>query len=95
MRRDVADQSRVHGLISGSGLVPEYSMVFRTGKKLTVEQAKEEIVFACDNVPVIYGRPARSFDEAWERFGDRITEHGMGHYSRLELFVTRKEPKRL
>jgi methylase of polypeptide subunit release factors len=27
-------------------------------------------------------------DEAWERFGDSITEHGMGHYSRLELFVT-------
>jgi ubiquinone/menaquinone biosynthesis C-methylase UbiE len=76
-------------LISGSGLSFEYSKVFRTGKKLTVDQAKEEIAFACDNVPVIYGRPARGFDEAWERFGDSITEHGMGHYSRLELFVTR------
>lgn len=82
-------------LISDSGLTFEYSKVFRTGKKLTVEQAKEEIAFACDNVPAIYGRPARSFDEAWERFSDRITEHGMGHYSRLELFVTRKKPKRL
>jgi len=82
-------------LISGSGLAFEYSKVFRTGKKLTAEQAKEEMAFACDNVPVIYGRPARGFDEAWERFGDRITEHGMGHYSRLELFVTRKRPKRL
>jgi len=78
------------GLISGSGLAFEYSKVFRTGRKLTVDQAKEEIAFACDNVPVIYGRPARGFDESWERFGDGITEHGMGHYSRLELFVTRK-----
>ena len=82
-------------LISGSRLALEYSKMFRTGKKLTVEQAKEEIVFACDNVPAIYRRPARSFDEAWERFGDRITEHGMGHYSRLERFVTRKKAKRL
>ena len=82
-------------LISGSGLALEYGKVFRTGKKLTVEQAKEEIVFACDNVPFIYGRPACSFDEAWERFGDSITEHGMGHYSRLELFVTRKRAKLL
>jgi len=75
-------------MISGSGLAFEYSKVFRTGKRLTVGQAREEIEFACENVPVIYGRPARGFDEAWERFGDRIMEHGMGHYSRLELFVT-------
>jgi ubiquinone/menaquinone biosynthesis C-methylase UbiE len=81
------------GLISGAGLVYEYGKVFRTGKRLTVEQAKEEMAFACENVPLIYGRPARGFDDAWERFGDRITEHGMGHYSRLELFATRKEPK--
>jgi len=76
------------GLISGSGLTFEYSKVFRTGKRLTAEQAKEEMMFACDNVPVIYCRPARSFDDAWKRFGDSIMEHGMGHYSRLELFVT-------
>jgi ubiquinone/menaquinone biosynthesis C-methylase UbiE len=82
-------------LVSGSGLTYEYSKVFRTGKRLTVEQAREEIAFACDNVPRIYDRPARGFDEAWERFGDGITEHGMGHYSRLELFATRKKPKRL
>ncbi len=53
MRRDVADQSRVLDLISGSGLVLENSKVFRTGKKLTIKQAKEEMAFACDNVPVI------------------------------------------
>ena len=76
--------------MSDSGLGFEYSKVFMTGKKLTVEQAKEEIEYACENVPAIYSRPARGFDEAWERFGDSITEHGMGHYSMLELFVTRK-----
>jgi SAM-dependent methyltransferase len=75
-------------MISCSGLALEYGKVFRTEKKLDVGQAKEEMAFACDNVPVIYGRPARGFDEAWGRFGDSITEHGMGHYSRLELFVT-------
>jgi len=76
------------GLVSDSGVAFEYSKVFRTGRKLTVEQAKEEIGYACENVPAIYGRPARGFDEAWERFGDSIMVHGMGHYSRLELFVT-------
>ncbi len=79
-------------LVSGSGLAFEYSKVFRTGKKLNVEQAREEMEFACENVPAIYGRPARGFDEAWERFGGSITEHGMGHYSRVELFVTTKKP---
>ena len=79
-------------LISGSGLDFVYSKVFRTGKKLNAEQAREEMRFACENVPAIYGRPARGFDEAWERFGDGVTEHGMGHYSRLELFVTSKKP---
>ncbi len=78
------------GLISDSGLAFVYSKVFRTGKKLNAVQAREEMRFACENVPAIYGRPARGFDEAWERFGEVITEHGMGHYSRLELFVTRK-----
>jgi ubiquinone/menaquinone biosynthesis C-methylase UbiE len=82
-------------LVYGSRLVFEYSKVFRTGKKLTAKQAKEEIVFACNNVPSIYDRPVRGFSETWERFGDRIKEHGMGHYSRLKLFVTRKESKRV
>lgn len=77
-------------LISGSGLAFVCSKVFRTGKKLNAEQAREEMRFACENVPALYGRSARGFDEAWERFGDSITEHGRGHYSRLEFFVTRK-----
>jgi ubiquinone/menaquinone biosynthesis C-methylase UbiE len=80
-------------LVTDAGLTLEYSKVFRTGKKLTAEQSKEEIEFACENVPALYGRTARGFDEAWERFGESITEHGMGHYSRLELFVTRKKAK--
>ncbi len=79
-------------LVSGSGLILEYSRVFRTRKKLTEEQAGEEGGFVCENVPAIYGRPARGFDEAWERFRRSITEHGLGHYSRVELFVTRKKP---
>lgn len=82
-------------LLDASGFDLMRSKVFRTGKKLTVEQAKEEILFACENVPVIYGKSTPTFDEAYGRFGERIENHGMGHYSRLELFVTRKKPKRL
>ena len=40
-------------MISCSGLALEYGKVIRTGKKLTAGQAKEEMAFACDNVPVM------------------------------------------
>ena len=59
---------------------------YYTGKKLTTEQAREEIEYACLNVPVNYGVETRSFDETWRRFGAIIKAHGMGHYSKTALF---------
>ncbi|MBD3287065.1 methyltransferase domain-containing protein [candidate division WOR-3 bacterium] len=64
---------------------------FYTGKKLTVAQAAEEIRFACENVPRIYGVKTPSFDEVWARFGSRIERHGMGHYSRVVSMTARKK----
>jgi hypothetical protein len=58
---------------------------FYTGRKLTAEQAREEIAFACTQVPVIYGVATRPFEEAWGRFGREIEENGMGQYSRVVL----------
>ena len=59
---------------------------YHTGKKLTVEQAKEEIAYACLNVPRNYGVEAKGFQETWEKYGALIEEHGMGHYSKTVLF---------
>jgi hypothetical protein len=63
---------------------------YYTGKKLSPEHAKIEIRFACDNVPRVYGVDARSYEETWAKFGEEIERNGMGHYSKVVLFVARK-----
>lgn len=63
---------------------------YYTGKKLSPEHARMEISFACDNVPRIYGVAARSFEETWARFGKDIEENGLGHYSKVVLFMAEK-----
>lgn len=63
---------------------------YYTGKKLTPEQAKSEIRFACKNVPRIYGIETQSFEEIWGRFGKSIEEHGLGHYSKVVSVVAQK-----
>lgn len=66
-----------------------------TGKKLTPGQAREEIRFACENVPRAYRIKTRPFDKAWARFGSDIEEHGLGHYSKVMLFIAQKVEERL
>lgn len=61
-----------------------------TGKKLTPEQAKAEIRFACKWVPRIYGIKTPSFEAIWARFGKDIDAHGLGHYSKVVLMIAKK-----
>lgn len=61
-----------------------------TGKKLTSEQAKAEIKYACKWVPKIYGIKTPSFEDIWERFGPDIGRHGLGHYSKVVLMLAKK-----
>lgn len=63
---------------------------YYTGKKLSPEHAKIEIRFACENVSSIYGVDARSFQETWATFGEEIERNGMGHYSKVVLFIAQK-----
>ena len=63
---------------------------YYTGKKLTPEQARAEIRFACKTDPKIYGISTPPFEEIWARFGRRIEKHGMGYYSKVSLFIARK-----
>lgn len=63
---------------------------YYTGKKLTPEQAKEEIKFACVNVPKIYSIETPIFQDVWKRYGKKIEEHGLGHCSKVVAFVAKK-----
>jgi len=63
---------------------------YYTGKKLTPEQAKAEIRFAIKTDPKIYGIATPSFDEVWAKFGHRIEENGLGHYSKVILMIAQK-----
>jgi len=63
---------------------------YYTGKKLTSEQAKIEIKFACNSAPKIYEVETQSFEKVWGKFGQRIEKHGLGHYSKTILLIAQK-----
>jgi ubiquinone/menaquinone biosynthesis C-methylase UbiE len=65
--------------------------VYRTGKKLTPEQAKSEIRYAVKWDPIIYGIQTPPFEEAWAKFGPAIEQHGLGHYSKVVSFEAREQ----
>jgi len=63
---------------------------YYTGKKLTANQAKLEIKYACKNVPQIYGIDTPTFADIWRKFGKKIEEQGLGQYSKVVLIVAQK-----
>ncbi len=69
-------------LLKGTGLRLLEKRALYTGKKLTPEQARQEIKYACTNVPKVYGVTTRTFDDVWSKFGLSIESHGLGHYSK-------------
>jgi ubiquinone/menaquinone biosynthesis C-methylase UbiE len=66
---------------------------YYTGKKLTPEQAKAEIRFACKTDPKIYGISTPPFEEIWAKFGRDIEKNGLGYYSKVLLFIAQKVGK--
>jgi len=62
---------------------------YYTRKKLTADQARQEIRFACERVPELYGLKARTFDDVWSRFGPEIERHGLGQFSKMVVFTAR------
>ena len=72
------------------GLVVQSLKVFKTGRKLTLGQARQEIEYATNNVPRLFGCVTKSFENVWDTYKERIRLNGLGHYSRVELFITRK-----
>jgi cyclopropane fatty-acyl-phospholipid synthase-like methyltransferase len=64
---------------------------YYTHKKLTPEQARKEIKYACENVPKIYGIELRPFIEIWNQYGEEIEKYGLGQYSKLVLVIAQKQ----
>jgi ubiquinone/menaquinone biosynthesis C-methylase UbiE len=80
-------------LLESLGMRLVNSVIFKFPKKMTTEQAQEELEFACNEAPNIYakfGVHAISFKELWNEFGDRIEEHGMTYWARIRVLVFRK-----
>jgi hypothetical protein len=73
-----------------AGLMLLRKETYCTGKRLTAEQAKAEIKFACKNDPKIYGITTPSFEEVWAKFGEQIEENGLGHYSKVVMMTALK-----
>ncbi len=63
---------------------------YYTEKKLTPNQAKLEIKYACKSVPQIYGVDTPTFAGVWSKFGKQIEKHGLGHYSKVVLMIAQK-----
>ncbi|MFX1607252.1 MAG: hypothetical protein ACFFDD_15305, partial [Promethearchaeota archaeon] len=86
-------ESYYQEILEGLGLKLLTSVVFQIPKKMTPEQAKEELEFACNEAPKIFATfdvHAISFQELWEQFSNRIKEHGMAYWSRIRVLVFRK-----
>jgi ubiquinone/menaquinone biosynthesis C-methylase UbiE len=66
---------------------------FHTRKKMTADQAKEELRFCCEEAPIIfadYHVRSVSFDELWQKFGEQIESHGVAYYSDLCMLIGQK-----
>jgi ubiquinone/menaquinone biosynthesis C-methylase UbiE len=81
---------RYQEFLRGAGLTLLKRETFYTGKKLTIEQAKEKIASACEQFTKIFGVKTKSFDEVWRRFSPEIEVNGLGHCSRVVLMIARK-----
>jgi cyclopropane fatty-acyl-phospholipid synthase-like methyltransferase len=73
-----------------SGFTPCRNQKYHTGRKLSAQQARREIRFACEHVLRLYGIEPRKHDDVWSRFGETIEKNGLGHYSAVMLMITHK-----
>jgi ubiquinone/menaquinone biosynthesis C-methylase UbiE len=85
------DSAQYLQFLEENGMILLDKKIYEIGKKLTPEQAKEEIKYSCEYAPKLYGVKALSFEETWARYGPDIEKHGLAHYSKVILMISRKE----
>jgi ubiquinone/menaquinone biosynthesis C-methylase UbiE len=76
-------------MVAAAGLELVGYSSYYTRKKLTADQAQQEIRFACERVPELYGIKTRKFDDVWHEFGPAIEQHGLGQFSKMVVFRAR------
>ncbi|KXH73027.1 MAG: hypothetical protein AM326_10835 [Candidatus Thorarchaeota archaeon SMTZ-45] len=75
-------------------MVLQIEEVFFYPRKMTSRQAAEELEFACENAPrtfSVFGVSAIGFEELWDKFGERIDNHGMAYWSRIRVLLFKHE----
>lgn len=72
----------------------ESEYVLEIHRKMTANQAREELEFACKDAPHTFsqfGVTAIKFDDLWRRFGSQIEETGMAYWSRIRVMLLSKD----
>ncbi|MFX1500030.1 MAG: class I SAM-dependent methyltransferase [Promethearchaeota archaeon] len=83
-------------LLENFGYILQNKFILKTNKKMTEEQAKEEILFACEEAPKIfdnYGVKAKSFEKVWKKLNKRIKKNGVGFYPEILVLIFKKTSK--
>ena len=66
---------------------------FYTKRKMTAEQAKEELLFACNESPNIfreYNVKTIPFEMLWQNYKEKLEKNGMAYYSELLTIIGRR-----
>ena len=80
--------------LTKAGCILQKQFVLRTNKKMTVNQAKEEILFACEEAPKIfknYDVKAKKFEKVWKKFSKKIERYGLGFYPEILILIFKKK----
>ncbi|MFX1572894.1 MAG: hypothetical protein ACFFB0_09100 [Promethearchaeota archaeon] len=69
------------------------SFQLKTFKKMTLNQAREEILFACKETPKIFNKykvKSKSFEKVWEKFKHNIKKYGLAFYPEILILIFQK-----
>jgi SAM-dependent methyltransferase len=79
--------------IEEKGLKLQKKVLLKSQKKMTTNQAREEILFACEKAPQIFRQfnvQSRVFDDVWAEFGSEIEKYGLGFYPKILVLIFKK-----
>lgn len=63
---------------------------YSTGVKMTAKQAEKELKDGLEIIEDIYAFDAPKFKDVWRRYGPSIEEYGYGMYSKITVFLGKK-----
>ncbi|MFW9969992.1 MAG: class I SAM-dependent methyltransferase [Candidatus Odinarchaeota archaeon] len=79
--------------LSSIGCQFKHKFLLKTYKKMNLEQAREEILFACREAPKLFAKynvTARQFQDVWNKYAMKIKQYGLGYYPEILVLVFKK-----